>query len=182
MRLACAVSACALTLGLALPAHAFERQWHLGAALGPSTPTGSGLNWGPAAAIHGAYGLSDMFDVRLELLGGLHAFESKMPAFETTSRIYSGTAGLAYKLDVIEWVPYAGLLAGYGMIQFAPPAGAEPPQSEGRFTLGLELGIDYALSRSIGLGFRFRGDEWFGSERVSETATFLFGAEYRWGY
>ena len=49
----------------ALPAGAFEREWHLGAGVGLTDLTAEGYAFGPEAGAHAAYGVSDTFDLRL---------------------------------------------------------------------------------------------------------------------
>src|SRR5688572_24742899 len=64
----------AATACLAAPARAFEREWHVGGGFGMGAPS-SGYNAGPAVGIHGAYGISDVFDVRLEVLASGNGFQ-----------------------------------------------------------------------------------------------------------
>ena len=63
--------------------------------------------------------------------------------------------GLAYKVDVIEWVPYIGVRAGYYRFGDAPPLKEFPPgkaYAQGGGSIGTMLGVDYAFSRSAGIG------------------------------
>ena len=63
MRLAALVLGVGLSLallGAAPQAHAFEREWHVGAGAGATS--GNGLKLSPALAAYAAYGLSDVFD------------------------------------------------------------------------------------------------------------------------
>ncbi len=65
-------------------------------------------------------------------------------------------AGVVYKLDVLQWVPWAGVYAGYlGFL--------EQPRSDLNFkqhdvAVGLGAGLDYAFSRKFGLGVTLRSD------------------------
>ncbi len=72
---------------------------------------------------YGAYGLSDMFDANLELMASGHEF---VPG--QTTRVYSAAAGLTYKVDVIEWVPYVGGLLGWYAFDGGPAPEAPPPE------------------------------------------------------
>jgi hypothetical protein len=152
-------------------AEAFERQWHFGAGGGIASP-GDGYAVGPAVGVHAAYGLSDVFDARLELLVSEHAVSNvELPS----DRFYGGKLGVAYKLDVIQWIPYFGVSAGF--------LGAVEPRAPYRgtqATLGLIGGLDYAVGRSVGLGIVGTVDYVLGP-----TATMTAGllrAEYRFGW
>ena len=171
-RLKLTLLTCALALSTSNVAFAFERQWHLGGGAGVVLPPGE-YSLGPALGAHAAYGISDVFDVRLELQGSRHSADGA-----PTINVLSGAAGLAYKLDIIEWVPYGGLLAGYSYADVeVTPADAGPQSSP---TLGLIAGIDYGLSRSFGLGAAFRED-FLLTEGLMQS-TFLLRAEHRWGW
>jgi hypothetical protein len=165
-----------LVLG-ARPVSAFERQWHLGGAVGAGLFSDADTDAGPLLGIYGAYGLSDMFDAKLELNGGTHG--------HTDGRVnlVSVSAGLAYKLDVIEWIPYFGAQAGYYYL-----SGDVLPGELSHHELGLsfELGLDYALSRATAAGVQLRYHG-FLHEPMSSLADApywggLLRLEHRWGW
>lgn len=140
-------------------AAAFERQWHLGGGLGAATANHYRL--GPAANAYAAYGISDVFDVRLELAGSQNPTRAHGEPF-----LYGAKAALAYKIDVIQWIPYVALAGGYlGTTRRVPPF------AQGQPTLGLLGGLDYAVSRSFGLGFA-----------LSYDYAFHYGAAYMNGF
>jgi hypothetical protein len=175
MRLLASVLAVGLLLGgwaTPAPAHAFEREWHLGIAGGVAT--GSGLQTSPALGAYAAYGLSDVFDVRAEVTERGYRFAS-----EQDPHVLSAAVGLAYKLDVLRWVPWAGVYAGYLRLLEPPRAGLAFQQND--MLLGLGLGLDYGFSRHWGAGVTLRFDN---ALRGSDTKLFdaLFRAEYRWGW
>jgi hypothetical protein len=175
MRLAALVLGVGLGLalcGAAPSAHAFERQWHVGAGAGVSN--GQGLKLSPALAAYAAYGLSDVFDVRLELTArGYHIGSEQNP------NALSAMVGVAYKIDVLSWVPWVGVYAGY-------QAFLDPPRPALTFkqrdvALGFGAGLDYGFSRSFGVGASLRFDD---ALTRADTSTFdaLLRAEYRWGW
>ncbi len=179
-------AAWAVCVGLgvaASDAQAFERQWHLGVGLGVGQlpdVSGSGAPFGeslgpPVVGAHTAYGLSDIFDWRLELTWGLHALH---PEVSDRSHLVSAATGLSYKLDVIEWIPYLGALVGYHG-RFAGPA--LPGGDEGRHDVGasLILGLDHAVSRDLVIGVQLRY-----SRTLSELDYFtgLLRVEHTWGF
>lgn len=139
----------AITLGVsgwlfAPGAQAFQGQWHLGAGAGMMSYSGDSHYLMPELTLHGAYGISDTFDVRLEL------GESVPLASGGSDRSLGYAEGiLAYKLDIIEWIPWAGL----GLGAFAASGGL---QGAGRDPLqpaaSLWLGLDYAFTRQWGVG------------------------------
>ena len=177
MRRAALVLGVGLSLALyAAPrsAQAFEREWHLG--VGGGVANGTGLSMSPALSAYAAYGLSDAFDARLEVTARgyhYHAGNAQNP------NALSAMAGVAYKLDVLRWVPWAGVYAGYLGFLDAPRAGL--PFRRHDAALGLGLGLDYGISRKWGVGVTLRFDNaLFGSD--NRTFDALLRAEYRWGW
>jgi len=175
MRRAALVLGVGLALGLsALPraAHAFEREWHLG--LGAGVSNGKGLALSPALAAYAAYGLSDVFDARVELTArGYHLGSEQNP------NALSAMVGVAYKLDVLRWVPWAGVYAGYLTFLDAPPATSAFARND--VLLGLGLGLDYAFTRKFGAGVTLHFDDAIGQPNA-RTFDALLRAEYRWGW
>jgi len=175
MRLAALVIGVGLSLAsLAAPrtARAFERQWHVGAGAGVAN--GNGLSLSPAVQAYAAYGLSDVFDARVELTARGYHFGS-----EQNPNALSAMAGVAYKLDVLRWVPWAGVYAGYLHFLEAPPASSRFAQRDA--ALGLGLGLDYAFSREVGAGVTLRFDQAL-ARSSANTFDALLRVEYRWGF
>lgn len=133
-------------------AHAFENVWHAGADAGWVVPTTSyhpGFGYG----LHGAYGLSDVFDLRLTLSTSRHGPHPTQAA-AGSANLTQATLGIAYKLDVLSWIPYLGVRAG-GMFWSAPPASGYAPNSA---TLGVMLGVDYFFARRFAAGLEIARD------------------------
>jgi hypothetical protein len=151
-------------------AHAFERQWHLGVGLGIASPS-SPYRVGAAASLHAAYGISDVFDARFML--GTSLFDLEDGTGKNT--LSQTSLGLAYKIDIIEWVPYAGVRAGAFYFGNAP----EAPHVRSGASIGWMAGLDYALSRDIGLGAELSYDMLLPEAGVLSV---LARAEYRWGF
>ena len=151
-------------------ASAFENQWHLGAGAGVNTFTEE-VEIGPALNLHGAYGLSDSFDLRVELTGAWHALDD-----DESVTLAGALGGATYKIDVIEWIPYFGLMVGYaGLLGDAAPEG-----SSGLYAAA-PLGIDYAWTRQLGMGVQVRPGLLVGEE-TNGIFTALLRAEYRFGF
>ncbi|HEY3667213.1 MAG TPA: hypothetical protein VGL19_14485 [Polyangiaceae bacterium] len=174
-----------LAAALLLPAraHAFEREWHLGGGLGV-TAYPHYYSVGPVVGLNAAYGLSDVFDLKLELLSGYHGYTP--PSSPTSPRPtehaepYSAVAGLSYKLDVLQWIPYAALLVGYQHIAGQLPQGAPFRRDDALF--GILFGLDYAMTRNFGLGASIRTDTLLSSPSNGEAFTMMLRAEYHWGF
>jgi len=134
-------------------ASAFEGQWHVGGGLGLMSYGGDTHFTMPELALHGAYGLSNVFDVRLELGESLPLSSGK-----SNRGLGYAEAVLAYKLDIIEWIPWAGLGAG----AFAATGDL---QGRGREALqpaaSLWFGLDYAFNREWGAGAFIGMHSWF---------------------
>jgi hypothetical protein len=87
--------------------------------------------------------------------------------------------GLCYKLDVLSWIPWAGVYAGYmGFLDAAPETF---PFLRHDAALGLGAGLDYAFSRKLGFGITLRADSALGRSQA-QTLDALLRAEYRWGW
>ncbi len=125
-------------------AGAFEGQWHLGAGLGMMSYRGDSNYSMLELTLHGAYGISDSFDARLEL------GESVPLSSGDSNRSLGYAEGiLAYKLDVIEWIPWAGL----GVGAFAASGGLQGMRREPvQPAASLWFGLDYAFAREWGIG------------------------------
>ncbi len=179
-----ALSVAAICLSAALfwstRAHAFEREWHVGGGVGLSAYRRY-YSAGPALGLHAGYGISDVFDLKLELLTSYHGYDRASSANGTEHAApYSAVAGLSYKLDVLQWIPYGAVLLGYQHIAGALPAG-EPFRRDD--VIGaLVLGLDYAMTRNFGLGASLRADVQLSGLIASEALTPLLRAEYHWGF
>jgi len=175
MRLAALVLGGGLSLGLwsaARPARAFEREWHLGAGAGITN--GQGLTLSPAVGAYAAYGLSDAFDARLELTArGYHIGSEQNP------NALSGMLGVAYKIDVLRWVPWVGVYGGY--LAFLDAPRPDLTFKERDVALGMGAGLDYGISRQLGVGVSVRFDDALTHSNAS-TFDALLRAEYRWGW
>lgn len=152
---------------------AFENQWHLGAGAGIAAQERD-PSLGPAFGIHGAYGVSDLFDARLELINSWHG----------SAPIGAALLGITYKLDVIQLIPWGGLAAGGYYFSDTLRGKARNQVEPGGAAL---VGLDYAWSRewgaSLALGMHFMP---FIDDNRSPAAlrytTFMLRVEHRWGW
>jgi hypothetical protein len=163
-----------LPIGMAVgfPSRAFAAsgEWQASAKAGVGVLGGRP---GPALDLRGAYGLSDMFDVVLDVYGSRHGGSA-------ATDVFGATAGVAYKIDVFEWIPYVALLAGY----YDYAGTRKGPNGEHGSLPGasVRVGLDYLVTRELALGAELGGhadvDHGFHAPLWSAT----LGAEYRWGF
>ena len=147
--------AAALAAALLVPASAsaYERQWHLGGSFGYAVLL-DGLTWqGFGGGAHVAYGLNDSFN----LMGQIDVTDH--PAGHWL--VVSGGVGAGYVFDVLQWVPYVGVLVGpAGLISTDPSCGLSTVEAcrAIRFNAEIPFGIDYQVTRSfaVGLAGRFQ--------------------------
>lgn len=169
-----------VALGLvAGPVHAFEREWHLGVGVGASDLSAEALGWGPEVGAYAAYGISDSFDVRLEGRFSQHPLhiERELETIDDSRGFVQVEAALAYKLDILRWVPWVAVGAGYFQALEEPLEEQSLRSSDALFS-GL-LGLDYSVTRSFGLGLT-------GRTALLLAGSMVYGAqlraEYRWGF
>jgi hypothetical protein len=124
-----------------------------------------GYEIGPALGLHAAYGLTDAYDLRLELQGSQNDF-GKLPV-----SFYGARLGLAYKIDVMRWIPYVGLAAGGFAIAWDTGRVFRP-------SVGGYFGLDYGFSDHFGLGVLGSADLVIANPAVT-VSSLLFRAEYR---
>ena len=165
--------AAALAVGLLLPRHAqaFEREWHVGGGLGV-TAYPHYYSVGPALGINAAYGISDVFDLKLELLGSAHGYNASPKSPTEHAEPYSAI--------VLQWIPYAALLIGYQHIGGRLPV-AEPFRRDDMLG-SIVLGLDYEMTREFGLGASLRTDMLLSSPSQGNAFTPMLRAEYHWGF
>jgi opacity protein-like surface antigen len=177
-RLAAAFAA-SVTAFLACPetASAYERQWHAGGSLGyaliaVNEETYHGLGGG----LHLTYGLNDVFNAMLQV------DFTTYPGNELV--IGSAAVGVGYVVDILEWVPYIGLMAGgyqlsfFGDVCDAPEADC----SSTMFGLSVPFGIDYLFTRSFAMGVQGRYHLLLSPDGAASYLTAFARAEYIWGW
>jgi Outer membrane protein beta-barrel domain len=160
-------------------AHAFEREWHVGGGLG-LTAYPQYYSAGPAVGLNAGYGISDVFDLKLELLGSWHSYDPNSALPTKHAVPFSVAAGLSYKLDVLQWIPYAAVLVGFQDVNGTLPVGEPFHRDDG--IAALVLGLDYAMTRNFGLGLSLRTDMLLSSPTSGEAVTTMLRAEYHWGF
>ncbi|HKO48756.1 MAG TPA: outer membrane beta-barrel protein [Polyangiaceae bacterium] len=160
-------------------AHAFEREWHVGGGVGLTAyPNHYGA--GPSLGLNAGYGISDVFDLKLELLGSSHTYQATAESPRERGQAYSAAAGLSYKLDILQWIPYGAALVGFQHI--AGPLPISDPFRRNDALVAVVLGLDYAATRNFGLGVSFRTNILLSTIGEGEAFTTMLRAEYHWGF
>jgi hypothetical protein len=172
-----------LLCALAVPreAAAYERQQHFGLSAGGTlmSTAGGGTPLGGNLGLHYTYGLSDAFNLVVEadfsafLLGTAPKNPPPQPGFTST-----GGVGVMYVFDVLRWVPYAGGIAGAGVLGggYLNAALVAPD-------LQLAAGLDYEITRSWTVGVAYRQHFFFTQMSTYPEVTSLgVRFEYVWGW
>lgn len=165
-------------------AEAFERQQHLGGGIGGALlkSDGAKLAVGGSAFVHYTYGIKDNWNFLAEAGGAIVPMKLDLaPASGTSTATlfaWSGAAGIAYAFDVLEWVPYVGLLAGGYLLH-----GDARGDVEAAPGVQAALGLDYQLSRSFALGIAARQHFMLTKlDAIPVYTTAILRAEYVWGW
>jgi opacity protein-like surface antigen len=154
--------------------HAFERQWHAGVDVGYA-----GLSWndtvhsGFGGGLHLAYGLTDSYNLMVEVGGSTHSVCSGC------SSLFAGhaAAGVGYTLDVISWVPYAGLLVGGYRF-----SGADLESAQAKLGFQAALGLDFRPNRSCAVGVQLRYHTFAADPFQTHYVTTFARFELTWGW
>lgn len=128
-------------------AQAAARQWQTGARLGFAWLDGPGA--GASAEGYLRHGLSDSFDLELQILTSLHPFaaEAAQPSGSDTSELGWALAlgpAIVYRWDVLRLIPFAGL--GLGVYEWG---GVDRELDRAQFGGSGRLGLEYLLTRDV---------------------------------
>jgi hypothetical protein len=159
-------------------ATAFERQWHAGAGAGYALLGDGGSYPGVGASLHLTYGLTDAFNALVEVDTASHPGGDLM--------FLGGSAGAAYVVDILQWVPYIGIaVGGYDVVLLGPCGGpGEQACHTGKLGASVPFGLDYMFSRSFAAGLAGKytllvpGAE----DGPGSYFTAIVRAEFIWGY
>lgn len=136
-------------------ARAVEREHQVGLDVGGAALVVSDKpspDVGAALGAHYTYGLSDQFLLMVRATVSPVAPDERADSARTpTDRpagLVEGAVGMGYVLDVLRWVPYAGLLVG-GCALYGGTLGGSPRVLP---ALSLALGLDYRVDRTWSVG------------------------------
>ena len=171
-------------LSHASAAEAVEREHHIGLDAGLSMlkiDDKSTMSVCCGVGGHYAYGLTDAFNFMAE--GAFSVVSLKEDMTDKTPHTRPTTlshvaAGVAYVLDVLTYVPYAGLLVGgYALGGGTLDSTLYLPGFE------IALGLDYKLSRQWSVGFAVRQTAFLAKTSTYPSYTNAFMRfEYVWGW
>lgn len=176
--------ACAI-VALAGDAAAVEHQHHLG--LDPSLSMlkiddKDSVSVGGGLGVHYTYGINDQFNLMASLSSSIVAAEEKVETPETPrtrpTEVDEVLVGVGYVIDILQWVPYFGVLAGGYRL-------AGGTLEKNLLVLGgaAELGLDYQLSRHWAIGVA--GQQHFLVTKMSTYPSYtrlMLHLEYMWGF
>ena len=181
MRVLGAIAVLATSIAVTAPAHAVEREHKIGLDVGvPLLVVQQGTSTvlsGTSFGLHYSYGLNDAFNLLAD--GGTSLLFAGTPSMVTVNNV---NVGLGYVLDVLSWVPWAGIeLGGYAVT--ADPAGGTQVYPGA----SLSLGVDYRFDRSWAAGIVLRQHMLLshGIGRDETLPSFTQGLariEYTWGW
>ena len=166
-------------------AQAIERQHHLG--LDPSlamlkVADKSTVSVGAGLGLHYTYGINDQFNFMAEMnVSRVAANQQQDDAASPHTRpadVAHATAGVGYVLDVLQFVPYFGLmLGGYRLSGGTLDSALILPGAE------LAVGLDYQLTRHWAIGLAGRQHLLFTKASTYPSyTTVMLRFEYMWGY
>ncbi|MCA9621782.1 MAG: outer membrane beta-barrel protein [Myxococcales bacterium] len=154
-------------------AAAFEREWHFGADVGYvlagfSPLAAQGFGAGGIAT----YGITDAVNLRL----GADVAIVDIPEPETSALIYSASLGFEYVLDTIDWVVYAGLLAG--------PVDVSIQAGDDLWQLGgfVPIGLIYRLGDHFSVGVEGQYRLFLLGPEGSPVNNLFFGARFEYRF
>ncbi len=163
------------------PAGAVEREHHLGIDGGGLVESDASPDVGASLGAHWAYGLNDAWNLMVEASWSFVSIGSDPPGVTPPRRpssVGNADVGLGYVLDIMRWVPYAGLMAGaydlsggtVGRATFLPGA-------------VIAIGVDYRVDRSLAIGVAAR-EHMFLTElsRYPSYSQVFARVEYTWGW
>lgn len=174
--LAFAVPAACAALLAPRAASAYEHQWHVGGDFGYAALFDGSTANGFGGGAYFAYGLNDSFNLMGQVDATYHPGDHWL--------VVSGGVGAGYVFDVLQWVPYVGLLVGpAGLISTTKCAAMEPCRAL-RFSAEIPFGIDYAVSRSFAVGVAGRVQLLIPGSTPAPwpLVGVVARAEYTWGY
>jgi opacity protein-like surface antigen len=166
-------------------AHALEHQQHLGVdpSLSILSIDGKGSSdVGAGIGIHYTYGLNDQFNLMGEAnfsrVAADQQQDSPTTAHTRPADVAHVSAGVGYVLDVLQFVPYGGLLVGAYRL-----SGGTLDNTLYLPGVSAKLGLDYQLSRNWAVGAA--GEYHLLFTKLSTYPSYLtigLQAEYTWGF
>lgn len=133
-----------------------SRAWAMPGEVAVGGELGVGLStratWSPTLGVRGAYGLAEAFELQLELSGQWLRVDNTTPPSD--GALFRLVPAVAYKFDVLRWVPFARLGAG----PTVDVPSAKNGQLHAAFALQGGVGAEYLIDRSMSFGFAYQAD------------------------
>jgi hypothetical protein len=179
------LSSSAVSLLAPSPAHAIERQHHVGVAPAfgvLSINDKSTASAGFGGALHYAYGLSDQWNLTLDASSIIVAADQQQD-FRTSphtrpSAVHQAGAGVSYVIDILRWVPWVGIEGGACLL-----TRGTLDRSVVVPDISLGLGLDYQLTRTWAIGVTGREHLLLSKlDTYPSYLTAMLRVELMWGY
>jgi hypothetical protein len=139
-------------------------------------------SFGAGGALHYAYGLTDQWNLTVELGSAVVASNQQQDAPETPrtrpAGVDQGSVGAGYVIDILQWVPYLGVMGGVYRLW-----GGTLPEALVLPGVALSAGLDYQITRHVAVGLGLRQHFLLSKIDVYPSyTTALLRLEYMWGY
>lgn len=159
-------------------------RWQVGGGIGLAN-----VSYGPVKTaslgveLDLTYGLNDQFNLLVEATASDHGFTTG--GVKRHASVMAADAGVAYTLDVIQIIPYAGFLIGGGRVAAGDSMGdaiSAKRGANGSLDLVGAVGVDYQFSRSLTFGLAGRFHFFVTGPETGQYITVLGRAAYTWGF
>jgi hypothetical protein len=172
-------------VGFPATAAAVERENAVGADLGGAALVVAGKSspdFGASVGLHYTYGLSDAFnlvaDAGWSFVGLNASLTDPAPPRTRPTSVTHADVGLAYVLDVLQWVPWGALEIGAYALDGGTLGGVK-----GLPGAAIAVGLDYRLDRSWSVGVAGREHLLFTDMSTYPSFMELLArVEYVWGW
>jgi hypothetical protein len=165
-------------------ARAVEHQYHLGGSVGYAGVVGSTLGAsGLGGRIHLDYGVTDAFMLMSRV---------EVTAYPSVNvMVPSAAVGVGYVFDVLQFVPYAGAMAGVADLwSLDGRCGTVDPTTlvaatachTPKVNLEIPFGVDYIVTRTVAIGLEGRYQLLVANGSTYNTLGVFARAEYIWGF
>jgi hypothetical protein len=157
-------------------AHAYEHQFHLGGSFGYVGLVGDNGASGLGGRINFDYGITDAINLMTR---------AEMISYPKQGVLVpSAAAGIGYVIDILQWVPYFGAMAGVADIWTVscPSTGKIACSHLPKLDLEIPAGLDYLVSRRFAVGVVGRYQLLLLNGNALNSFGAFVRAEYIWGF
>ncbi len=157
-------------------ARAYEHQFHLGGSFGYVGIVGDNSASGLGGRINFDYGITDAINLMTR---------AEMVSYPKLGVVVpSGAVGIGYVIDILQWVPYFGAMAGVADVWTAscPTTGKVICSHLPKLDLEIPAGLDYLVSRRVAIGALGRYQLLLLNGNAVNSFGGFLRVEYIWGF